>query len=141
MVCKDTTKTVTTKIDKKTNAPVKTFTAKRVCSDRADAVKEEIHPHNVEDAIEVDKKTQVSVLLPHEQLVYPEEPLKQQPTMAEVVVRDERTGEKYLKKVPLWCLDKLPDPEMVREKLKPDTNNVNGEEVIKETFERWKKFL
>lgn len=139
MPCKNTVSQTTTKIDKKTQAPVKTYTTKRVCSSESEALGEQeenkdIHPHTAEDAIELEKKETISLLEPFEVQVYPEEPLKQAPEMVEIVVRNMDTGEKYLKKVPREALEKMPDPDILRQKLMPDNE-------LHETYKRWKKFL
>lgn len=128
--CKNTVSTTTTKIDKKTGKPIKTYTAKRVCGDE-DVIDEDVNDEtNNNDKMLV--KPQNEFLEKWETMVYPEEPLKQQPVMVDVVVMNTETQQKYVKRVPLWMLEKIPDPQMIRDKLRPDNE-------ITETFRRFLK--
>lgn len=71
-------------------------------------------------------------LEPFENLIYPEA-LKAKPEMIEVVVEDQRTGARYTKAVPMWALEKMPDPDLIQQHLLPpeETNS------LKEVFKRF----
>lgn len=92
-----------------------TKTRKMVCGDRT------------EDLVETQEQEHLETW---ENLVYPEA-LKAAPEMVEVVVEDTRTGDRYTKKVPVWSLDKLPDPDLVQQHLLPPENK------LKEVFRRF----
>ena len=142
MPCKTTVSTMTTKIDKKTNKPVKQYTSTRKCGD-ADVIDEDqlqqpeetTAPASEASAERTAPRVQKPAnehLEPWETMVYPQEPLKQKPGMVDVVVMNTETQQKYVKQVPLWTLEKIPDPQMVRDKLRPENE-------ITETFRRFLK--
>lgn len=137
MPCKTTVSAMKTTVDKKTNKPVKTYTSTRKCGD-TDVIDEDqlqAPDETTAPAGGTTKKTGPPPnehLEPWEAMVYPEEPLKQKPVMVDVVVMNTETQQKYVKQVPLWTLEKIPDPQMVRDKLRPENE-------LTETFRRFLK--
>jgi hypothetical protein len=121
-------------IDKKTNKPVKTYTSTRKCGDTEviDEDQEETTEPGSEAQASKAKKPANEHLEAWETMVYPEEQLKQKPIMVDVVVMNTETQQKYVKQVPLWTLEKIPDPQMVRDKLRPENE-------LTETFRRFLK--
>ena len=107
----------TTRRKDKDGDVITTHTSKRVCANDANDIKEEEQPQ-VKSLIE-----------DFEELVYPTT-IKQQPEMVDIVVRDARTGEKYLRKIPVWALEQRLDPEQMKLALMP-------ENPIKEVFDRY----
>lgn len=128
MVCKNKVSTSKAEEDKKTGARVMTYTTTRRCSNNPEALEEE----------EINENKEKLYIEEWEEMVYPDTPPKQSPKMVEIVVMDKRTRQKYKKLVPLWSLDRIPDPKMIEDALMPDKQ----EEIeIKETLERWKKLI
>ena len=117
----------TTRRKDKDGDVITTHTSKRVCANDADDIKE--YEGDEAREIEAEQPQVKSLIEDFEELVYPPS-IKAQPEMVEIVVRDSRTGEKYLRKIPAWALEQRLDPEQIKLALAP----VNP---IKETFDRY----
>ena len=117
----------TTRRKDKDGDVITTHTSKRVCANDADDIKE--YDGDEAREIEAEQPQVKSLIEDFEELVYPPS-IKAQPEVVEIVVRDSRTGEKYLRKVPAWALEQRLDPEQIKLALAP----VNP---IKEVFDRY----
>lgn len=96
---------------------ITTKTRKMVCGDRTEDLVENQEQEHLEQ---------------WEELIYPEA-LKAKPDMVEVVVADARTGSRYTKAVPIWAVDKVPDPDLVQQHLIPPEEPKS----LKEVFSRF----
>jgi hypothetical protein len=116
MACVEKKATIT-KTRNKAGRIITKINNQKVCGDRTEDLQENQEQEHLET---------------WESLVYPEA-LKAAPEMVDVVVEDTRTGDRYTKKVPVWALEKMPDPDLVQQHLLPPEK-----EPIREAF---KKFL
>ena len=99
---------------------ITTKTRKMVCGDKSEDLQENQDQEHLE---------------PWEELIYPEA-LKSAPEMVDVVVADTRTQTRYTKKVPKWCLDKMPDPDLMQHHLVPPKDE---QKSLKEVFQKYLK--
>lgn len=129
MPCKNK-QTQTTRTANKEGHLITTHTSKRVCAnDMADIAETHPHPHAADDARELEKKEIYTLLGPNEELVFPEH-LNQNAEKVWVVVRNTQTGEKTLKAVPRWAVDKVPSQKELQMHMQPEID-------LREAFARF----